>query len=93
LELRVVKRDEEKKRLLLELGGESYTLSNLLRKELWSDRSVREAAHIKEHPYLAQPKVFVAVSRGEPENALKRASKRLIKQVREFKERFRAALK
>ena len=91
MELKVLK--DEDKTLLLEIRGESVTVTNLLREELWNDSSVSEAAQIKEHPYLSEPKVFVKVSRGTPQTALKKACERIIKKSQEFREEFKKALK
>lgn len=91
MELKVLK--DEDKTLLLEIRGETVTVTNLLREELWNDSNVSEAAQIKEHPYLSEPKVFVKVSGGTPQTALKKACERIIKKSQEFKEEFKKALK
>ncbi len=91
MELKVVKQDD--KTLVLEVPGETVTITNVLRGELWEDRNVREAAQIKEHPYLAEPKVFVKTSRGKPQTALNKAADRIIKQTEEFAVELKKALK
>ena len=91
MELKKVKEDE--KTLILELRGESHTLTNAFREELLNDKSVKEAAEIKEHPYLSQPKIFVKTERGSPATALEKAADRLVDQTKEFVEKFKAALK
>lgn len=91
MELRVIKEDE--KTLFLETPGETYTLTNTIREELWEDKNVSEAADVKEHPYLAQPKIFVKVSKGSPRAALEKAAERVAEKAREFKEEFKKALK
>jgi len=91
MEVKVLEQGDKK--LVLEVAGETVTLTNLLREELWNDSSVSEAAHIKEHPYLSEPKIFVQMSRGNPALALKKASKRLIGQIEEFREEFKKSLK
>lgn len=91
MELKKIKEDE--KTLLLETKGETVTLTNLLKEELWNDKNVSEAAQIKEHPYLVEPKIFVKVSRGSPKTALEKAADRVETQVKEFKEEFKKALK
>jgi DNA-directed RNA polymerase subunit L len=91
MDLKIVKEDE--KTLILELKKESISFANLLREELWNDKSVSEAAHIKEHPYLAEPKVFVKVNKGSPRTALEKAATRIEDQAKEFKEEFKRALK
>jgi DNA-directed RNA polymerase subunit L len=91
MEVKVLEQDEKK--LVLEVAGETITLTNLLREELWNDSGISEAAHIKEHPYLSEPKIFVKSSRGNPVLALKKASKRLVGHVEEFREEFKKSLK
>jgi DNA-directed RNA polymerase subunit L len=91
MQLKVVK--EEDKKLILEVEGEDYTLVTLMSSELWNDKSVSEAAFIKEHPYLAEPKIFVKTERGEPRDALEKAAQRIAEQSKEFKEEFNKSLK
>jgi DNA-directed RNA polymerase subunit L len=90
MQLRVVKRDENS--ILLETIGETFTLTNVLREELWEDKDVSEAAQIKEHPYLAEPKIWVKVKKGSPITALEKAADRIIEQAKEFEEKFKQAL-
>lgn len=89
MELNVVKQDE--KRLVIETKGESISFVHMIKDELWKDSSVKEAAAIKEHPYLAQPKILVAVSRGTPKTALEKASDSIAKQAKEFKDKFKGS--
>lgn len=89
MELRVIK--EDGKTLFLEVAGETHTLTNTIREELWNDKNVSEAAEIKEHPYLAQPKIFVKVEKGSPKEALKKAAERIAEKAREFGEKFEKA--
>ncbi len=91
MELNIVKKEDSV--LVLEIPGETITVTNVLRGELWEDKNVKEAAQIKEHPYLAEPKVFVKTSKGKPETALAKASDRIIKQAEEFSDKFKEVLK
>ena len=91
MKLRVIKQDE--KTLILEVGQETVALTNLVRQELWNDKNVSEAAQIREHPYLAEPKIFVNVNRGKPITALEKASERIESQLNEFREKLKAVLK
>lgn len=90
MELKVVEHDGKK--LVLEIPGETVTMTNVLREELWEDKNVKESAHMKEHPYLANPKVLVETSRGYPQTALKKAANRIIKQTEDFAEAFKKAV-
>jgi DNA-directed RNA polymerase subunit L len=91
MELNVTK--EEDKTLVVEVPKETVTVTSVLRGELWEDSNVTEAAQMKEHPYLAQPKVFVKTTRGKPHTALDKAADRVIKQTEEFVDKFKKAAK
>lgn len=91
MQLKVLREDE--KTLVLEVGGETVTFTNLLRKELWQDKSVSEASQKKEHPYVGEEKILVKTSRGSPRTALEKAATRIVDQAKEFGEEFKRALK
>jgi DNA-directed RNA polymerase subunit L len=91
MELKVVKDDDKK--ALVELKGETLAFAHMLKDELWKDSNVKEAAAIKEHPYLSEAQIFVAVNRGTPKAALERASDSIAKQAKEFKNKFKDSIK
>jgi DNA-directed RNA polymerase subunit L len=91
MELKKVK--EDSKTLLLEVVGETFTVTNALREQLWEDKSVSEAAQIREHPYLSQPKIWVRTERGSPVAALEKAAEKISELAKEFREEFKKALK
>lgn len=91
MELKVIK--EEEHSILVELPGQTVSFANLLRAELWKDKTVTEAAFIKEHPYLSEPKIFVRTSKGSPKVALEKAAAGVAEQAKEFKEEFKKVLK
>ncbi len=91
MELNIVKQDD--KTLMIEAKDETVTLTNLISNELWEDKSVKEAAQIKQHPYMDEPKILVKVSKGKPKSALKKASDRVLAQTDEFRKEFKKALK
>lgn len=91
MELKKVKEDD--KTLLLETVGETFTLTNAIREILWDDNTVSEAAQIREHPYLSNPKIFVKTSRGSPTAALEKAAEKIAEQAKEFKELFKKEVK
>ena len=91
MELKKIK--EDKNTLLLEIGKETFTVTNALREELWNDKNVTESAQVREHPYLSQPKIFVKTSSGSPETALEKAAARVSTQAKEFQSEFKKAAK
>lgn len=92
MEVRPVKQNENM--LLVELKGDTIGFANLIREELWNDKKVSEAASIKEHPYMAEPKVYVKMKgKVKPKKALEDAAKRLQVTVKDIKKEFELALK
>lgn len=90
MEVKVLK--EEKNVLLVELVGENETFANLLREELWNVRGVVEAAYIREHPELSQPKLWIKTEGINAREALKIAIDNLIKKLKDLKEKYKKAL-
>lgn len=89
----VKKIKEEEGVLFLELAGESKTFANLLREELWNDETVSEAAAIKEHPYMDQPKLFIKMhGKSKPQRALQDATKRIESKIKDLEKEFSRAL-
>lgn len=80
--------EDEKNKLKLEFKGESQALTQLLATQAWKEKG--EAAAIREHPFLEEPKLIVLGR--SPKRILKRASKAIEEQCDEFKEEFRRAL-
>lgn len=90
MELKTVKQDD--KTLMVEVEGETATVTHALREALWEDKNVSEAAHVQDHPQH-QPKIFVKVNRGSPQVALEKAAELVETEAKEFKEEFKKALK
>jgi len=90
MEVKVLK--EEKDALLIELVGESETFANLLREELWNVKGVIEAAYIREHPELSQPKLWIKTEGINPREALKIAIDNLIKKFSELKKAYEKSI-
>ncbi len=92
MEVRAIKK--EKNTLLVELKGDTKSFANLIREELWNDKNVSEAAAIKEHPYMVEPKVWVKTrGKADPKIALEKAAKRIKVKVEELKKEFQRSLK
>ena len=77
------------KKANIELAGESETLVNLLRKKLW-EVGADQAAFMREHPYLAMPKIIVYGK--NPVKLLDSAAQKIIDQAKEFQVEFKRAL-
>ena len=87
--MEVKKIKDEEGILMLELEGESKSFANLIREELWNNKTINEAAAIKNHPYMDQPKLFLKMKGKEkPEKALKDAAKRIQVSLKDFENEF-----
>ena len=78
----------------LRIIGEDHTFCNPIRKNLHEDESVVTAAYSVEHPLLAHPKFYVKTKGGRsPYYALVRASRKLEKDCRDFRQKLKKALR
>jgi len=77
---------EDKKNLIkVELVGESHSLGNLLREELFNDKKVVMAGYQKKHP-LFDKAILVVKTKGErAKDALKKAITRTEKRLKMLK--------
>ena len=72
MEINVIK--EDKNKIEVEITGEDHTLCNALRKELWKDKSIKDAAYSIEHPLVSSPKILVETEKEDPKKALAKAA-------------------
>jgi len=92
--MELIKIKEGKNIIEIELKGGSVGFANLLKEELWNDKNVDEAAYIKEHPYMAEPKIYVKMKgKSSPRVAIERAVKRLQVKLKDLEKEFKRALK
>ncbi|MEM5792739.1 MAG: RpoL/Rpb11 RNA polymerase subunit family protein [Candidatus Aenigmatarchaeota archaeon] len=79
---------------MIEIAGESKTFANLIVEELWNDEDVSEAAAIKEHPYMDQPKIFLKMKgKQDPNRTLRDAAKRIEVKIKELEREFSRNIK
>lgn len=92
MELKTIKRG--KNLLKVEVKNESVGFVNLIKEELWNDKNVDEAAYIKEHPYMAEPKIYVKMKgRNKPKTALDKANKKILVDLKKLRREFKRVLK
>ena len=86
--------EDKKTRLILEVEGESHTLCNALKKELWNDSHVKAAGYNISHPYVGVPTLIVETdTQKSPRKALEDAAKRISKEAESFNQSFSKAVK
>ena len=87
MEIKVL--EKGKKRLVFDLVGADHTFSGALKKELWSDKSIKVSAYNVEHPLIGIPRFIVETDEKDPEKVLLDAVKRLEKRNESFLEDFK----
>jgi DNA-directed RNA polymerase subunit L len=86
--------EDKKKKMVLEIKGETHTFCNALKKELWNDKHVKAAGYTISHPVIGIPKIVVETDGVEkPKKALIEAAKRLDKIASKFKSEFIKGIK
>jgi DNA-directed RNA polymerase subunit L len=84
MELKII--DDQKNKLVFEIKGESHTIANALRKELWNDSHVKVAGYSVEHPILDIPRFILETDGADPRKTIKAAINRLEKQLAKVKD-------
>jgi len=83
MEIQII--EEKKDKLVFEIHGESHTLSNALRKELYNDEHVKTATYAIEHPLIEIPRFILETDGADPRKTLQAAAKRIQKQIEKIK--------
>ena len=86
MEIKVLK--HEKNKIEFELIGESHTLCNSVRKELWNLDETDVSAYKVDHSLISEPTMLVETNKGDPVNAILKANDSLKKKIKEFKDEF-----
>ena len=73
--------EASKNRMRFSLRGETHTFCNLLRRELWNDKSVIVAGYKVEHALESAPVFLIETEGKDVKKALSDATSRLIKIV------------
>ena len=82
--------EDEKNKLKIAVEGESHTLLNILRENLWEAKA-DQATYLIDHPYLSRPEIIIHSD--NPKKTLASAAQLTIEQAREFEKEFSAAVK
>lgn len=82
--------EKEKEKWEVKLIGETHTFCNILRKELWNDKDLKQAGYFIKHTLTDHPTLVVESK--SPEKSIKSAIQSLKKQNKEFLTKFNKAL-
>ena len=81
--------EDEKEKLAIELSGDNQTISQAIAKQVWFEGG--EAAAVREHPFLLEPKIIVRGS--NPRKILQKAADAVVEQCDELEKEFKRAMK
>ena len=77
--------EETKTKIIVELIGDTHTLPNMLKKELWNDKHVKAAGYRIDHPLTGTPNIMVETDGADPKKTINASIKRLKKAADDFK--------
>ncbi|MBL7055584.1 DNA-directed RNA polymerase subunit L [Candidatus Woesearchaeota archaeon] len=77
--------EDKKSKLVFEVDGMGHTFMNVLKNELWQDKSVKISTYSARHPIISKPKLILETDGKDPREALKAAVSRLKKESEKFK--------
>tara|TARA_Y100000034_G_C6789449_1_gene353351 strand:+ start:344 stop:610 length:267 start_codon:yes stop_codon:yes gene_type:complete len=80
---------EDKEKIKVEIIGETHTLLNPLVKELWQDKTVKNAGYYVEHALVSNP--ILILEANDAKSSLKKATARLEKNMDDLKSKFKSA--
>ena len=75
---------DTKTKIKFKVKGETHTILNYLRKELFNDSSVKFAGYTIEHPLINEAIFVVETIRKDPKKTVKDAVSRIQKQLTSF---------
>ncbi|MBU0930289.1 MAG: DNA-directed RNA polymerase subunit L [Nanoarchaeota archaeon] len=83
MEIKVL--EQEKNKLKIEITGETHTLCNAIRNELWNNKSVEIAGYQLEHPMVSSPVLMIETEKEDPKKALLNAASSLKKKISDLR--------
>ena len=76
--------ESSKNRIKLKIKGETHTFCNILRRELWEDKSIKVAGYKIEKSLENEPIFIIETEGKDPKKALIEATQRLKKKFKEL---------
>jgi len=85
--------EEKKGKMVFELIGASHTLCNVLKKELWKDKHVKNTGYVIKHPLVGKPEFMVETDGEDPRKVVTSACQKLGKEFDKFAADFKKEVK
>ena len=71
--------EEKKNKIIFELGDQTHTFCNILKKELLNDDHVKVASYSVQHPLVGKPRFILETDGADPKKVLQSAANRMTK--------------
>ena len=91
MELKTLKKTS--KELELEITGEDETILNPITEILLQNEDVEYASYMADHPESKKRRLYIRVTKGDPQDILKKAVKQLEGEIKEFIDTFESKSK
>ena len=85
--------EEKKGKIIFELEGASHTVCNILKKELWKDKHIKNAGYVVRHPLVGKPEFLVETDGEDPRKVVVSACQRISKDMNKFSAEFKKEVK
>ncbi len=91
MELNVL--EEKKGKFVFELVGSSHTICNILKKELWKDKHIKNVGYTIRHPLVGKPEFIVETDGEDPRKIVISTCQRIKKDFEKFEGEFKKEAK
>ena len=85
--------EEKKGKIVFELSGVSHTICNILKKELWNEKNIKNAGYTIRHPLVGKSEFHVETDSGDPRKAVASACQKVKKEMEKFASEFKKEVK
>ncbi len=82
--------EKSKEKWEIKIIGESHTFCNVIRKELWNDKDLKQAGYFIKHSLTEDP--ILVIESKNPEKSIKNTIQSLKKQNKDFLTKFNKAI-
>ena len=76
--------EEKKGKIVFELSGASHTICNILKKELWKEKHIKNVGYTIRHPLIGKPEFIVETEGEDPRKIVASACQRIKKEFEKF---------
>lgn len=87
MEMKII--EEKKGKMIFELGGASHTICNILKKELWNNKHIKNVGYLIRHPLIGKPEFIIETDGEEPRKVIISACQKIDKELDNFSDEFK----